>query len=176
MTGILLYPDEVHQLLRRTTDFIISYLEELIKTGVSGVVMAEPAAGLLAEEECEGFSSAYIRQIVEAVQSDNFMVMLHNCGHTETLIESMVNTGAAAFHFGNSVDMAAILPQIPSDRIAFGNIDPVGIIKNGTPDSVVSEVKKLRERTKQFSNFILSSGCDIPPCTPLENIDAFFSA
>lgn len=175
MTGILMYPDEVHQLLRKTTKFIIAYLKELIKTGVNGVVMAEPAAGLLAEEECDGFSSAYIRQIVEAVQTDNFMVMLHNCGHTETLIESMVNTGAAAFHFGNSVDMAGILPQIPANRVAFGNIDPVGVIKNGTPDSVVSEVKKLREATNGFSNFILSSGCDIPPGTSLENIDAFFS-
>ena len=157
MTSILMYPDEVHQLLRKTTDFIISYLKELIKTGVSGVVMAETAAGLLAEEECDEFSSAYIREIVEAVQTENFMVMLHNCGHTETLIGSMVNTRAAAFHFGNSVNMTDILPQIPSDRIAFGNIDPVGIIKNGTPDTVASEVKKLREETKGFSNFILSA-------------------
>ncbi|MBN1924796.1 MAG: uroporphyrinogen decarboxylase family protein [Prolixibacteraceae bacterium] len=174
MTSILMYPDEVHLLLQKTTEFIISYLNELIKTGVSGVVMAEPAAGLLADDQCEEFSSAYIRQIVDAVQTENFMVMLHNCGHTETLIESMVNTGAGAFHFGNSIDMTDILPRIPSDRIAFGNIDPAGIIKNGTPETIASEVKKLRDKTKGFSNFILSSGCDIPPGTALENIDALF--
>ena len=29
---------------------------------------------------------------------------------------------------------------------------------------------------KQYPNFVLSSGCDTPPHTPMENIDAFFKA
>ncbi|HPR32779.1 MAG TPA: uroporphyrinogen decarboxylase family protein [Prolixibacteraceae bacterium] len=174
MTGILMYPDEIHCLLRKTTQFIINYLNELIKTGVNGVVMAEPAAGLLAEEECNAFSSSYIRQIVGAVQSETFLVVLHNCGHTETLVASMAGTGAGAFHFGNSVDMCAILPQVPPDRIAFGNLDPVNVIRNGTPESIARAVRLLREKTRDFPHFILSSGCDIPPGTPLENIDALF--
>jgi uroporphyrinogen decarboxylase len=35
---------------------------------------------------------------------------------------------------------------------------------------------KLLERMKDVENFILSSGCDIPVGTPLENIDAFMQA
>ena len=174
MTGILMYPEEIHLLLQKTTQFIINYLNELKKTGVNGVVMAEPASGLLAAEECDEFSSKYITRIVDEVQTDHFMVMLHNCGNTETLVDSMVSTGAQAFHFGNAVDMQNILPQIPKDRLAFGNIDPANIIKTGTPDSIKAEIIRLREKTKAFSHFILSSGCDIPPGTPLENIDAFF--
>lgn len=27
-----------------------------------------------------------------------------------------------------------------------------------------------------YKNFVISSGCDIPPATPWENIDAFFEA
>ena len=137
--------------------------------------MAEPAAGLLDNYSCNEFSSKYVKRIVDEVQTENFIVMLHNCGHTETLVESMVGTGAKAFHFGNSVDMTDILPQIPEGRIAFGNIDPANTVKTGTPESIKEAVANLRSKTTQYSNFVLSTGCDVPPGTPLENVDALFS-
>jgi uroporphyrinogen decarboxylase len=33
---------------------------------------------------------------------------------------------------------------------------------------------ELLEETAIYKNFVISSGCDIPPGTPIENIDAFF--
>ena len=38
------------------------------------------------------------------------------------------------------------------------------------------EVIELLEKMKDYPNFVLSSGCDTPPHTPLANIDAFFKA
>ena len=32
------------------------------------------------------------------------------------------------------------------------------------------------ERCCKYPNFVIASGCDIPPMTPLENIEAFFQA
>jgi uroporphyrinogen decarboxylase len=37
-------------------------------------------------------------------------------------------------------------------------------------------VKKLKQKMFKFDNFILSTGCDLPPDTPLENIKAFVKA
>ncbi len=33
---------------------------------------------------------------------------------------------------------------------------------------------ELLEKMKEHPNFVLSSGCDTPPYTPMANIDAFF--
>jgi uroporphyrinogen decarboxylase len=41
---------------------------------------------------------------------------------------------------------------------------------------VRARVKQLLDECGRFPNFVISSGCDIPPETPLENIDAFFKA
>jgi uroporphyrinogen decarboxylase len=131
---------------------------------------------LLADYQCEEFSSQYVKQIVDYVQDDNFMVVLHNCGNTVSLVESMVGTGASGFHFGNAVDMLQILPQVPSNRLVFGNIDPAGVIKNATPEIIKVTTSALLKRTSEFNNFIISSGCDIPPGTSILNIDAFFEA
>ena len=102
------------------------------------------------------------------------MVILHNCGNTTNLVPSMLNTGAFGFHFGNSVDMKDIMPQIPWGRIAFGNIDPASIFRNGTVEDVRAKTWELLESTFSYKNFVLSSGCDIPPGTPIENLEMFF--
>jgi len=115
-----------------------------------------------------------MKKIVDAVQDENFSVILHNCGNTVKLVSSMLSTGAAALHFGNSIKMTDIMPQVPAETLAFGNIDPAGTFKLGTAEQVRDRVMELLHQMKGYSNFALSSGCDIPPGTPLENIDAFF--
>ena len=49
-------------------------------------------------------------------------------------------------------------------------------MKDGSPEQVRAAVGDLLERTRDFPNFVLSTGCDVPPQTPLANIDAFFGA
>jgi len=176
MTAILIEPEGAHELLSLCTAFLKEYALAFKNAGCNGVVIAEPAAGLLADYQCEEFSSQYVKQIVDYVQDDNFMVVLHNCGNTVSLIESMLGTGASGFHFGNAVDMLEILPQVPSDRLVFGNLDPAGVIKNGTPEIIKAKTRELLTRTEKYNNFVISSGCDIPPKTTIENIDAFFEA
>lgn len=176
MLALLAEPDTAHALLEKCCAFLTSYSLAFKAAGANGVIIAEPAAGLLSPGVCEEFSSAYVRRIVEAVQDDSFAVILHNCGNTRNLVQSMVGTGVMALHFGNAVKMSEILPQIPADRVAFGNVDPVGVFRSGTPAKMRDAVSALLDATKDFPNFVISSGCDVPPGTPLENVDAFFAA
>jgi len=176
MPAILSEPEKSQELLQICTDFLKKYAKALKDAGLNGVIIAEPSAGLLAENECHKFSSYFVKQIVDFVQDENFIVILHNCGNTATLINSMVSTGSVGFHFGNTADMAHILSQIPSGRLVFGNLDPVGIIKNGTIESIKARTIELLNKTASFKNFVLSTGCDVPPETKIENIDAFFNA
>lgn len=174
MVALFDEPDTVHMILGKATEFLVSYAKAFKGSGAAGIIIAEPAAGLLAPEQCEEFSSSYVKMIVDAVQDDYFMVILHNCGNTVKLVTSMLSTGAMGFHFGNAVDMGDIMPQIPEDRLAFGNVDPARVFKNGTPEDVREKTRDLLDRTAKYRNFVVSSGCDIPPGTPIENIETFF--
>ncbi|MDP3448496.1 MAG: uroporphyrinogen decarboxylase family protein, partial [Eubacteriales bacterium] len=42
--------------------------------------------------------------------------------------------------------------------------------------TVAEETSRLLGASAEHRNFVISSGCDIPPTTPWENIDAFFAA
>lgn len=65
---------------------------------------------------------------------------------------------------------------IPEDVIFMGNIDHAGEFRNGTSESITAATKRFLEKLGSRSNFVLSSGCDIPPLSSWDNIDAFFKA
>ena len=170
-------PEMVHTTLEKATDFLIRYVQAYKDIGADGVVMAEPAAGLLSPDLCAEFSVPYVKRVVDAVQDDDFIVIYHNCGNAvNRMVPQLLETGAAAYHFGNAVDMKEMLDKMPGDVITMGNVDPVSVLRNGTPESVRAETLRVMEACRSHRNFVISSGCDIPPVTPWENIDAFFTA
>ena len=170
-------PELVHAVLDKSAQFIEEYVKAFKDAGADGVVMAEPLAGLLASEQMAEFSTPYVSRIIEATQDSEFIIVYHNCGNSVVKAADTVwATGAAAYHFGNAIDMADILPLAPSDAIVMGNVDPAGQLRNGTPESVRETTLELMETCSKYPNFIPSTGCDVPPMSPWENIDAFFSA
>lgn len=176
MVGIYIEPDVIKTLLNKCTAYITAYCKELKSLGATGVIMAEPAAGLLSNDDCQEYSTVYVKQIVEAVQDENFTVILHNCGNKGQCTQAMIDSGAAALHFGNAVDMVATLEQCPSDLIVMGNIDPVGILKQASSEDVYRITSDLLAKTAGYKNFVISSGCDMPPLVPEANIKAFYKA
>lgn len=176
MMAIYVEPDLAKLLLSKCASFILKYIKALKETGVDGVIMAEPAAGLLSNDDAGKFSTDYIKPIVEAVQDEDFLFVLHNCGNTGHCTQSMVDSGAKALHFGNQCSMTDALREVPSDRIVMGNLDPVGIFKSATPRQVYDATIKLLHETSGFGNFVISSGCDVPPGVSIDNIRSFYQA
>lgn len=171
-------PDFVHAAMKKTVPFLIEYIKAYRDAGAMGVVMAEPLTGMLSPELAEEFSEPYVRQIVEAVQDDDFLVIYHNCGdNAARMIDSILRTGSAAYHFGNAISMKDLLPHVPAGTIVMGNVDPAGQFRNGTPQSIREETLRIMEECCPGNpGFVISSGCDIPPASSWENIQAFFEA
>lgn len=170
-------PDMVHKVLKKATAYLIEYAKAYKNAGASGIVMAEPLAGIMSPAMTEEFSVPYVKQIVEAVQDGEFALIYHNCGNAVfNMADEIFSQGAAAYHFGNAVDMEKMLEKAPCDVVCMGNIDPVAQFADGTPESMSEAVKTLLDRCAKYPNFVISSGCDIPHHASWENIDDFFKA
>ena len=116
-----------------------------------------------------------MKKIVDAVQDDEFIVVYHNCGNNVLkMVDAIVSTGAAAYHYGNAIDLLEMLKKMPSNLLVMGNIDPAATLCDGSVEKVKRETQELLEKCSSYANFIPSSGCDMPPLTPWENILAFF--
>jgi len=136
-------PETAHKILSKAASFLTDYILAFKEAGANGVIMAEPAAGLLSPELCAEFSSNYIKQIIQKVEDENFIVIYHNCGNTVPLINEILSTGARAIHLGNAINLAGVIEKYPLEKIILGNLDPSGVFLNGNPESVSHSTRKL---------------------------------
>ena len=168
-------PDGVKELVNKCKLFLIDYLKAFKAAGADGVVMAEPASGMLSPDMCEEFSTPYVKEIIDAVADENFVFVYHNCGNnTIAQAETIASLGADVYHFGNAIDLSEMIPLMPEGSVVMGNVDPVPF-KTSTPEVIEKTTREVFEKCNKFDNFMLSSGCDIPAEAKWENLDAYFS-
>lgn len=167
-------PDEVKTLLSKATEFIIKYIKEFKSVGADGVIMAEPAAGLLSPTLAQEFSMPFVQEIFDEIDSEDFIVCYHNCGNAVgDMLGSVAKLGADIVHFSNAVDLKKALEFLPKETVVMGNVNPV-LFRTGTADEIRADVQRVYDECSQFDNFMISTGCDVPAASKWENIDAYF--
>ena len=169
-------PELMHVLLEKSAAFLAAYLGAFRSAGADGVIMAEPAAGLLSPRGLSQFSSAYVKQIGAAAADGRFAFTLHNCAAKLVHLPAVLESGLTSFHFGAPMDMVAALGRVPSDVVLCGNLDPTGVLVQLPPDEITERARQLLAATAGSRNFVLSSGCDVPVTAPLASLDAFYAA
>jgi uroporphyrinogen decarboxylase len=87
-----------------------------------------------------------------------------------------LESGAGVYHFGAGMDIAAALGRVGPETVLCGNLDTEKFFRKGQPQAAGEATKALLEATRGFRNFVVSSGCDIPPGSPLANLNAFYRA
>jgi uroporphyrinogen decarboxylase len=167
-------PALVHLLVEKSAAFLTTYVQAFKSAGADGVLMAEPAAGLLSPRGLSAFSSAYIKRIVEATEDSQFAVVLHNCAARLTHLSAVIDSGASIFHFGAPMDLVSALAKVPEDVVLCGNLDPISLFVQASPVELARATSLLLEATAAHRNFIISSGCDVPQAAPPANFDTFF--
>lgn len=170
-------PALIHALLAKATGFLLAYAQAFKAARADGVIIAEPMAGLISPEGMSEFSSTYIRRIVGATTDESFEIMVHNCGARIDHLPATFECGARFYHFGQPMDLTAALAQAPAGSVIAGNLDPTTVFVRATPDHVREETTALLRRVEREPRaFVISSGCDLPPNTPIANVEAFFKA
>lgn len=168
-------PAVILSLLERVTPFLVAYALEFRRAGAAGVVMAEPVAGLVSPRALARFSAPFVKRVVDAAQDQSFAIVLHNCGAKLVHLDKILESGAAMYHFGAPMDLPAALARVDGRVLLSGKIDPT-FIHAGPPAAVHAAARRLLDASAGNRAFVLSSGCDLPPGTPLENVEALCDA
>ena len=175
----ILRPDELHAVCQFATEKIQEYARLLISAGTQVLCILEPSAVMLGPSEFEQFSARYVKFINESCRYTGVATIYHTCGNTMHLVGKMAESGVDGVSLDSpdaGVDLAAVAKTLPPDTMVIGNINPTGTLRNGRPTDVEQEVDALLRHMEPYSNFILSTGCDLPQETPLANIHAFMQA
>lgn len=88
-------PELVETVLEKVTQFLCAYAKAFKEAGADGIVLAEPAAGLLGPGLFRDFSVPYVKQICETAEAEGLTLLYHNCGTVEPLLADIAGIPAA---------------------------------------------------------------------------------
>jgi uroporphyrinogen-III decarboxylase len=111
------------------------------------------------------------KRLVRAIQEMGAYVKLHICGNITHLLPGIADLGVDILDVDHLVDMARVRGAVGGRVAIAGNVDPVSVVRNGTPGAIRDAVRKAYE---QVGNpYIVNAGCEIPAGTPVDNLKAF---
>lgn len=171
-----MYKDKkaVHAVLEFATEVSFRYYDAFRRKGARIISVAEPSASgdMISRRHFEEFVLPYLTDFIRRTKQAGALNLLHICGKTTKYLDLIPGTGADVFSVDYKVDLAAV-KEVIGTRMAFaGNVNPAGVLVNGTPAEVGAAARECIEKAGTDGNFILMPGCDLSPSVPLANIRA----
>ncbi|MHA1357182.1 MAG: uroporphyrinogen decarboxylase family protein [Candidatus Helarchaeota archaeon] len=167
MRHMIKNPDLVHKVLSACTDTIIDFCNTQIDAGVLGIGLAEPTASstCISPAFFKTYAIPYIKKICRKVNSPAFL--LHICGEAQELVKPVSKISNILIFSLDQVDLRLAKEVIGNKfLILLGNVS-TSLMRRGTPAEVEAATKQCIQEAASGGKFILSTGCDIAPGTPL---------
>lgn len=160
-------PDVFHAVLEYVTKYMVQLAQEEEKMGADSFWIAEPVASLFSPKNCRDFCTPYLKKIFDSIQVPG---ILHVCGNTDPHLWALLETGAQGLSIDWCTDLVKYIQAAPEDVVIMGNIDPM-LLWKGTKEEIAVKTRELLEQTRDYKNFVLASGCQIPSMAQRENVE-----
>lgn len=184
LTDFYIYPDEVHKLFRKLTDFYMTIMERAKnELDVDGFFVSDDIgtqnAPFFSLEIFREFFKPYYKKLIEKAHELGAHFWLHSCGNIELFLDDFVEIGLDVIHpiQKHTMDEKRISEKY-GDRICIlSGIDVQYLMAFGTTEEVKEEVNYLK---KTFQNpngrFMMTMGNGSTEDWKIENLDAMYEA
>ena len=176
MLGIMLQPDEIHQLMRIITDFTVAWIlhqKEAFPT-IEGILVLDDIVGFIAEPEVKAYAVPYIREIFGAFDAE--VKFFHNDANGLVSTPFLSEMGVNLYNFSFEHSINEIRDLAGPEVALLGNLPPRDTLAAKGPEQVWSETISMFDEVEDKSRIIWSCGGGMPPDVPTENIMAFLQA
>ena len=145
-----------------------------MEAGADLIGIGDPAASLVGPKLYDSFVLPYEKKLADGLHAAGARVRLHICGNTKRSLASMAAVGADMVDIDSMVPLAEARAKMGPQQILSGNLDPVRVLLNGTPETVRAAVAQCRADAGPA--YIIAGGCELPRGTPVENLRALREA
>lgn len=185
-----------------TIAFALAALEEgadLVMNGdsLASLDMISPA---IYERWAWPYEKAFFDRVRPEADARGALTLLHICGDTTPILHLSTGAGEHVLELDWKVDLAEARraadeaaapggrasgdepPRAPGPVALMGNLDPTAILLQGSPDEVGAAAREALAAAGAASDaasgggFLLGSGCEVAPATPIENMRAMVAA
>jgi uroporphyrinogen decarboxylase len=165
---------QIKAVLKILSEAIIELGRMQMKAGAHMTGIGDPLAGpdVISPQMYREVCFPYHKSIVDEFQRSGIDSYIHCCGNATGIINDLVHTGIDAVELDYKIDAEKCRESTLGKCTLIGNIDPSGVLCQGTPELVEEKAREAIETLGHRGWFILGPGCDLPYETPEENIRA----
>ena len=170
MVDLIDDPAFVHDLFAFILEMELDFASAQIEAGVDIIGIGDAAASLVGPDLYRELVLPYEQKMVDGLHDMGCPVRLHICGNTTHLLADMGKLGVEMADIDSLADISLVRERMGTDVTILGNIDPVEILLEGSPEKIH---ESLAECHRQVGDrYIVGPGCQVPPLTPPENVRA----
>jgi uroporphyrinogen decarboxylase len=176
LIGLKTDPANTHKLLKKTAALTRNWLEAQaeVLSEVEGIMVLDDIVGFLSQEDYLEFAHPYLKEIFTAFPQ--CIKMYHNDSDNVVCFSYLEDLSINIFNFTHLQDIARVRQLVGEKICLLGNIPPLDVLTNGTPDKVEEAARDCLHQHGGKAGIILSAGGGTSPGTPGENIHALIKA
>jgi MtaA/CmuA family methyltransferase len=161
-------PAFVRDLFEFVLEMELEFARAQIDAGIDIMGVGDAAASLVGPQIYEEFVWPYEKRMFDALHQMGTLVRLHICGNTSRILTPIGKLGCDIVDLDYMVSIAQAREEMGPDQVLLGNIDPVKVLRNGTPDSIADAIRQCHKEAG--SRYIVGAGCEVPRDTADENL------
>lgn len=143
---------------------------------IDGLAVPDGAATLVPIDLYHDVILPAERKLFVQAKERNLATILHQCGKIRDQLGSYPGTGADCISVDNSVTLREAYELIGDNAVLAGNVDVINTVLGGDHGKLCEAVRESLEGVADpFRNYIMMPSCDLPPDTPLRNVEEFLS-
>jgi len=176
LMGFYLYPEKIRKLCRIVTDAAIDFVraQEEIVGKASKLFISDHSPTFMSRRHFMEFALPELQRITKTFS--NALIIYHNEGDVNHLLDLIPEIGADIFHFGSPINVSEAKRRI-GDRICLmGNIASIEVMLKGNRETVEEACRNAILEGAPGGGFILSISGGLLPYTPPENIDVMIDS
>ena len=170
LMDLILDPPFARELMARCIEVGIAFAKAQLDAGADTIGVGDAIASQVSPQLYEEMIFPFEQRLFEGIKAAGGLIRLHICGDTTHLLPYFARLPVDIVDLDWQVDMAKARAVLGRDKVMIANPDPVNAVKRGTPASIS---KALRAVYGLVGNpFMAGAGCEIPPGTAKENLEA----
>jgi MtaA/CmuA family methyltransferase len=163
-------PAFVRDLFEFVVAMELRFAKAQVEAGIDVMGVGDAAASLVGPQLYREFVWPYEKKLVDGLHQLGTRVRLHICGNTRFALAEMGRLGCEIVDLDYPAPVAEARAQMGPDQVLLGNINPVQILRNGTPEIVTQAIAQCHREAGP--RYIVGAGCEIPRDTRPENVQA----
>jgi MtaA/CmuA family methyltransferase len=141
-----------------------------VESGADLIGVGDAAASLVGPKFYDELVWPYEKKLVDALHAEGIKTRLHICGNARRILAGMGRLHCSIVDLDSLSPVSEAREKMGPEQVLLGNLDPVRVLKEGTPESVYEAVGECHRHAG--ARFIVGAGCEVPPETPAVNLRA----